>query len=430
MAQAALAARRPDFLILGAELGTARGLELCHRCSDPDVGRRAITLLLAERGDSGEIIDALEAGVDDFLARPFVYGEILARLRAGARVLEHERRLLAQADHDVITGLPTRASLVHCLDEALRPGNEPARTASCAVVDMDYFSRLRREHGEPAGDELLRQVVDLFDEQVGDDGVLVALGKDRFAIALPDRTGEEAAGWCESLRTQLAERPFEIQGTPCQLTASFGVANGQSAQETAHEVIEAACRAVESAKQSGRNCVVREGQFEAEQMAWAELATPGKIFEGTVARDVMTPLACLLRHDDTLEDCRLLLRQTRLPLIPVVDSQGKFAGLIRAGDVEAQGEKAENATIGGLIQQPALVHDSDAPFQELLDAFAEHEQPAAVVVSEGQPIGLVTPAGLASLVERISTDTFAATEPYHDHSDWLRVCDSPPLVPA
>ena len=66
-----------------------------------------------------ELHKALEAGVDDFLAKPVVYCEFLARLRVGARELELERRLGEQARVDPLTGLPNRRALESRLKPAV-----------------------------------------------------------------------------------------------------------------------------------------------------------------------------------------------------------------------------------------------------------------------------------------------------------------------
>ncbi len=82
-ALAASDADRPDFLIVDAALLAEGGRELCRAVCGQDWPSHVYTLLLAEDPQSREMVEALEAGVDDFLCKPVVFGELLARLRAG-----------------------------------------------------------------------------------------------------------------------------------------------------------------------------------------------------------------------------------------------------------------------------------------------------------------------------------------------------------
>ncbi|MBP8168824.1 MAG: two-component system response regulator KdpE [Azonexus sp.] len=81
MAQGLLEAgtRKPDLLILDLGLPDGNGIELIHdlRCwSDVPV------LILSARSQENDKIDALDAGADDYLTKPFSVGELRARVRA------------------------------------------------------------------------------------------------------------------------------------------------------------------------------------------------------------------------------------------------------------------------------------------------------------------------------------------------------------
>src|SRR5271166_2227456 len=104
----AVASVSPDFLILDAQAGLDNALEISRSQSARRARGEIYTLLLAQAPGVNEIYKALEAGVDDFLANPVVYCELLARLRAGARELELERRLGEHSGVDSLTGLPNR----------------------------------------------------------------------------------------------------------------------------------------------------------------------------------------------------------------------------------------------------------------------------------------------------------------------------------
>ena len=119
-------------------------------------GARIYTLLLAQAPAVDEIYKALEAGVDDFLANPIVYCELLARLRAGRRELELERRLGEHSGVDCVTGLPNRRALESRLDRELTAGAGKSSLGVCVLMEIDFFHRVDHQSGRHAGETVLR----------------------------------------------------------------------------------------------------------------------------------------------------------------------------------------------------------------------------------------------------------------------------------
>ena len=80
-------ASKPDLVLLGNTLPEVSPLELCRRIRDGEPGRswnRDVPLIVlgANGADAVDRVRAFDRGADDFLARPFVYDELLARIRA------------------------------------------------------------------------------------------------------------------------------------------------------------------------------------------------------------------------------------------------------------------------------------------------------------------------------------------------------------
>jgi len=78
----AVAARMPDLMVLDIMLPHVDGLEICRSLrSKPETAALPIIMLTA-RADESERIVGLELGADDYLAKPFSPGELVARVRA------------------------------------------------------------------------------------------------------------------------------------------------------------------------------------------------------------------------------------------------------------------------------------------------------------------------------------------------------------
>jgi two-component system, OmpR family, response regulator MprA len=75
-----LPALRPDVVLLDVLMPELDGLEVCRRMRD--AGDRTPVLMLTARDDVEDRVNGLEAGADDYLAKPFALPELLARLKA------------------------------------------------------------------------------------------------------------------------------------------------------------------------------------------------------------------------------------------------------------------------------------------------------------------------------------------------------------
>ncbi|MEZ9593541.1 SpoIIE family protein phosphatase [Shewanella sp. 10N.261.52.F9] len=72
------------------------GIELCFRLKSPDYGRYIFFILLSGRDDDDSIVEGINAGADDFIAKETNINELDARLKAGFRTLELHNQLVAK----------------------------------------------------------------------------------------------------------------------------------------------------------------------------------------------------------------------------------------------------------------------------------------------------------------------------------------------
>ena len=84
-AQSAIADRVPDLILLDWMLPGTSGLELARRWRREELTREVPIIMLTARGEENDRVGGLEAGVDDYVVKPFSARELLARIRAVMR---------------------------------------------------------------------------------------------------------------------------------------------------------------------------------------------------------------------------------------------------------------------------------------------------------------------------------------------------------
>ena len=161
---------------------------------------------------------------------------------------------------DFMTGLPNTRRLFEDLDQLGRDG--APESAGLVFIDLDFFGSVNREHGDRAGDDVLRQVGEVFRDACRDGDTVYRKGGEEFVVLLPGADLDQAVRVAERFRLRLLQHGIPHRGRADQpvVTLSAGVASGQLGETGSVDALmhEAAMRML-AAKQSGRNRVVSDG---------------------------------------------------------------------------------------------------------------------------------------------------------------------------
>ncbi len=157
--------------------------------------------------------------------------------RLVAIALDHQKllgRLAHQAQHDGLTGLPNRVTLLQRLTEELAARTEGEPGPAVIFVDLDRLKIVNDSLGHDLGDELLVQIAHRLSAALPEDALVARFGGDEFVVLL-ERPGDAAR--TEALARALLAAiavPVRLAGRLITPTASAGVvmpAAGQSATE-------------------------------------------------------------------------------------------------------------------------------------------------------------------------------------------------------
>ncbi len=182
-----------------------------------------------------------------------VSSRIYEAVRSNASAQE---RLLTNAQHDMLTGLPNR-QLVHeqitaALHDAWRSGSRPA----VLFIDIDRFKIINDSLGHSAGDETLRVIARRLRATLPDEVVLGRSSGDEFiAIGAAVRTPAEAMELAGRVLSAFREPLRTPTAGDMHISASVGVALPEpGGRPNADELLRNADTAMYKAKDSGRNC--------------------------------------------------------------------------------------------------------------------------------------------------------------------------------
>ena len=251
----------PRLAILDWMMPGMDGPEICRRLRRRTWDHYVYVLLLTAKGGAEDIVGGLDAGADDYLAKPFDPHELRARLRTGRRIIELQADLTAarealryHATRDALTGLWNRAAILEILDrESTRAAREGAPLA-VLIADVDHFKAVNDTSGHAAGDDVLREVATRLVRSVRPYDSVGRYGGEEFLFVLPHCEPSEAAGVAERVRCAVSGEPIGIPQGTVSVTVSLGVAASRGIGDT-DATVRAADAALYRAKDAGRDRV-------------------------------------------------------------------------------------------------------------------------------------------------------------------------------
>jgi diguanylate cyclase (GGDEF)-like protein/PAS domain S-box-containing protein len=162
-----------------------------------------------------------------------------------------EERLLHDALHDHLTGLPNRALFVDRLEMALaRWRRDPRQNGAVLFVDLDRFKVINDSLGHATGDALLRRIADALTGCLRAEDTVARLGGDEFAVLLQTVSEAGAVGTAERVQQCLADA-FDIGEHRIFTSASIGIAFPETPDDGPHDLLRNADLAMYRAKAAG-----------------------------------------------------------------------------------------------------------------------------------------------------------------------------------
>jgi diguanylate cyclase (GGDEF)-like protein len=253
----------PRLAILDWMMPGLDGLEVVRRVRARPTERPPYMLMLTAKSKKAEIVQGLEAGADDYLAKPFDPGELRARVEVGRRLVEAQdalvesREILAhQATHDPLTGLLNRRAILEQLRKELARSSRNGDLLAVGMCDLDHFKQVNDTHGHQTGDEVLCGLAQVLEENVREYDAVGRLGGEEFLVILHMKGGTDFLAVFENLCARVADTGIATRGGQLSVTVSIGVACATPGS-TVDEMLEAADAAMYRAKKLGRNRVAR-----------------------------------------------------------------------------------------------------------------------------------------------------------------------------
>ena len=188
--------RPPDLVLLDYKIPKLDGRQVVQRVKADLLLRHLPIIMVTGKGELDDKVGGLDAGVDDYITKPFEPKELLARIRMALRRTERD------LEANPLTRLPGNVSILNELSRRL----ESSSLFAVAYLDLDKFKNYNDKYGFEAGDEVIRETARILIKTVYEGGnrddFIGHIGGDDFVlITTPDRVDN----LCVAINTQFQQ---------------------------------------------------------------------------------------------------------------------------------------------------------------------------------------------------------------------------------
>ena len=269
--------RRPHLVVTDWVMPEMDGIDLVRALRRSEEGRHMQIILLTGREEEARVIEAFDAGADEYLTKPLNPRILMARVRSAQRVVDlreqvnHDakernsqlaelavlnRRLHLSSMTDTLTDLPNRRHALERLHQELAISLREGTALSVIMIDIDRFKLVNDQHGHDIGDVVLRDVARSLRACVRATELVCRLGGEEFLVICPRATAAKAAMIAERMRLASEANVIHQGDFHRAVTLSLGVAELDRADPSVDRMLKVADERTYQAKQAGRNRVV------------------------------------------------------------------------------------------------------------------------------------------------------------------------------
>ncbi len=191
----------PDLIVCDYMMPVMNGREFCKTLKKDILLRHIPIIMLTGKGEVQDKIGGIEAGVDDYIVKPFAPDELLARIKM---IL---RRTTRSLDANPLTHLPGNTSIMEELQRCI----DTKKSFAVGYADLDKFKAYNDKYGFEHGDQVIRETARILIKDVrdksGSESFVGHIGGDDFVFVAEDKDVDEI---CQKIIDDFNQRVLDF----------------------------------------------------------------------------------------------------------------------------------------------------------------------------------------------------------------------------
>ncbi len=244
-----------DLILLDIMMPEMDGYEVCKRLKENQKTKNIPIIFITAKIDENSIEKAYDIGGSDYITKPFLSKELLAKVKKELKIQDMMKELQLLASTDPMTKLYNRRYFISTSKKVISLAKREKYPVSIIMLDIDKFKNINDTYGHDVGDTVIISLAKELINSCRKSDVACRYGGEEFVILFPNTSQDGAKIVAENIRSSLENLSLDIQDKTIHFTASIGVSSLFDDEINIEKALKRADEALYKAKESGRNKV-------------------------------------------------------------------------------------------------------------------------------------------------------------------------------
>ncbi|MBE9142920.1 diguanylate cyclase [Planktothrix mougeotii] len=249
-----------DLILLDLMMPEMDGLEVCQVIKNTPQFQDIPIIFLTASHEEESLVNAFEMGAVDFITKPFIKTELLARVKTHL-TLKHTTDILKNtllqleqlSQLDSLTQILNRRSFFKVAEVEFNRSIQQGKIFSLLILDLDHFKQINDQYGHLMGDRALITFTSVIRNYLREADYFGRYGGEEFVILLLDTNLEDAVKIAQDICRLIADLSIPTQKDDLKMTVSIGIAISEPQDTRLEDILSRADQSLYQAKAQGRN---------------------------------------------------------------------------------------------------------------------------------------------------------------------------------
>ena len=211
--------QQPDLILLDIMMPGMDGIEVCRQLKEKEETKNIPIIFITALTGHQDKLRAFKAGGVDYITKPFMPEEVLARIKVHIELKKAIERLRKMSVTDEMTGVFNRRWAYEILAKQMFMAKREHSNLVVCYIDIDNLKIINDTFGHAHGDILINTVVDALKSATRASDYICRMGGDEFLLIFPKAKLVDSDSLIKRIRENLHHQ--KINGLPIDFSFGF-----------------------------------------------------------------------------------------------------------------------------------------------------------------------------------------------------------------
>lgn len=242
-----------DLILTDYNMPNMDGMELTINIREKYKKDKLGIIVLSANEQPDIATEFLKMGANDFINKPYTKTEFITRVNTNLEVLDLFEQTRDMANKDFLTGSYNRRFFFESGESIFDKAKRADEIITVAMFDIDKFKNINDTYGHDVGDEAIKEIARLLNENLRTSDLVARFGGEEFCVLLENIELEDVEELFEKIRLAFEVNVLKVGDLEISFTVSIGVCYGIEA--TLEDMIKKSDEGLYYCKENGRNQV-------------------------------------------------------------------------------------------------------------------------------------------------------------------------------